>query len=58
MASGICDSSGEISVAALLEEEDVMEYFFTSNPKHSASCPASVPGIGAHRRSIGGKICL
>ena len=59
MASGIWLSSGLISAAALLlEDEDEMEYFLTSKPKHSANCPASVPGIGAHSRSIGGKICL
>lgn len=32
--------------------------FLVSRPKHSASWTTSVPGRGAHRRSIGGKICL
>ena len=60
MVSGIWDSSGEISAAALplAEEEAAMEYFLTSRPKHSASCVASVPGMGAQRRSMGGKSCL
>ena len=35
-----------------------MEYFFVSRPRHSARCIASVPEMGAQRRSIGGKICL
>ena len=34
------------------------EYFLASNPRHSANWPASVPSMGAQRRSIGGKICL
>lgn len=57
-SSGIWLSSGEISVVWLLVEEGAMEYFLVSRPRHSASCVASVPGIGAQSRSIGGKICL
>ena len=44
------------------EEEEVeevpMEYFLVSRPRHEARWRASVPGMGAQRRSIGGKICL
>ena len=35
-----------------------MLYLRVSNPRHSARCTASVPGMGAQRRSMGGKICL
>lgn len=35
-----------------------MKYFFVSRPRHSARCIASVPEMGAQRRSMGGKICL
>ena len=39
-------------------ELDAMLYFLVSRPRHSARWTASVPGIGAQRRSTGGKICL
>ena len=58
MESGIWLSSGEISVVWLLDEEEAMLYFRVSRPRHSARWTASVPGMGAQRRSIGGKICL
>ena len=56
--SGIWLSRGKISALWLDEVEVEMEYFFVSRPRHSARCIASVPGMGAQRRSIGGKICL
>ena len=59
MESGTWDSSGVISAdwlwALLLF---VMAYFLVSRPRHSASRTAEVPGIGAQRRSMGGKICF
>lgn len=59
-ASGIWLSSGKISLlwAELEEVEEVIEYFLVSSPRHSARCMASVAGMGAQRRSMGGKICL
>ncbi len=57
--SGIWDSSGNISAFCWLLLPDVLIwYFLVSRPRHSASRTESVPGIGAHRRSIGGKICF
>ena len=57
---GIWLSRGKISVALLCEDEveEPMAYFFVSRPRHSARWRASVPGMGAQRRAIGGKICL
>lgn len=60
--SGIWDSKGVRSAAwpPKAEEEVVlaMEYFFVSRPRHSARRTAEVPGMGAQRRSMGGKICF
>lgn len=57
--SGIWLSSGVISsIGVLVLAVEPIEYFRVSRPRHSARWTASVPGIGAHRRSIGGKICL
>jgi len=56
--SGIWLSNGEISAVCLFEGEDEMLYFRVSRPRHSARCIASVPGMGAQRRSTGGNICL
>ncbi len=56
--SGIWLSRGDISVVWSLDEEEAMEYFLVSRPKHSARWTASVPGMGAQRRSMGGNICL
>jgi hypothetical protein len=57
--SGIWDSKGVISVFW----EDWLEfaliwYFLVYKPRHSARRTESVPGIGAQRRSMGGKICF
>lgn len=35
-----------------------MAYLRVSRPRHSARWMASVPGMGAQRRSMGGKICF
>lgn len=58
--SGIWDSRGKISVFGwlLLLPEVFIRYFRVSRPRHSARRTESVPGMGAQRRSIGGKICL
>lgn len=40
------------------DEELPMEYLRVSRPRHSARWMESVPGMGAQRRSMGGKICL
>ena len=58
MESGIWLSSGLISCAWLEDAAEAILYFFVSSPRHSARWTASVPGMGAQRRSIGGKICL
>ena len=59
MAFGVWLSRGEMSEVWVWEVEGgVMLYFLVSRPRHEARCIASVPGIGAQRRSIGGKICL
>ena len=41
-----------------MDDEEWMEYLRVSRPRHSASRMASVPAMGAQRRSMGGKICL
>lgn len=57
--SGIWLSRGVIScIGVLVLAVEPIEYFRVSRPRHSARWTASVPGIGAHRRSIGGNICL
>ena len=59
MESGIWLSRGLISAVWFDEEVDeLMLYFLVSRPRHSARRTASVPGMGAQRRSMGGKICL
>ena len=58
MESGIWLSRGEISWAWLEEEAEAMLYLRVSRPRHSARWTASVPGMGAQRRSMGGKTCL
>ena len=58
MESGIWLSSGLISCVWFEDATEAMLYFLVSRPRHSARRTASVPGIGAQRRSMGGKICL
>ncbi len=58
MELGIWLSKGEISWVWFEEEVEAILYFRASRPRHSARWTASVPGMGAQRRSIGGKICL
>lgn len=59
MGSGIWLSRGLMSAVWVAEvEEEAMLYFLVSRPRHSARRTASVPGMGAQRRSMGGKICL
>ena len=59
-SSGSWLSSGVKSSASLsvLAAEPMDAYLLGSRPRHSASIPASMPSIGAQRRSIGGKSCL
>lgn len=56
--SGIWLSSGLISCVWFEDAAEAMLYFLVSRPRHSARWTASVPGMGAQRRSMGGKICL
>ena len=56
--SGTWLSSGLISCVWFDDAAEAMLYFLVSRPRHSARRTASVPGIGAQRRSMGGKICL
>jgi len=58
MGSGIWLSRGLMSAVWVAEVEEAMLYFLVSRPRHSARRTASVPGMGAQRRSMGGKICL
>lgn len=47
-----------MSVSWVEAEEEVRVYLRVSRPRHEARRTASVPGMGAQRRSMGGKICL
>ena len=58
MESGTWLSRGLISCVWFVDAADAMLYFLVSRPRHSARWTASVPGMGAQRRSMGGKICL
>ena len=58
MESGTWLSRGLISCVSFVDAAEAMLYFLVSRPRHSARRTTSVPGMGAHRRSMGGKICL
>ena len=60
VAGGSCDSSGVMSRVCPPAPEAVLVRAkrFVSSPRHSARWSGEVPGIGAQRRSMGGKICL
>lgn len=56
-SSEICDSSGSIVVSVGFIGP-IDRNWRGSNPRHSAILAESVQSMGAHNRSIGGRICF